>query len=103
MADDGTDACLQRITELAYAFYEARDAEARARKALTDEMLHASNSFGLIQETIAGYCDLRDVLENRLASQSEGEREGGEGGDWTMHRTSVQQFLAKAKARQAAA
>lgn len=99
MADDGTDACLERITELAHAFYEARDAEARARKALTDEMLRASDSFGLIQETIAGYCDLRPALEDRRAS----ENEGGEGGKWTMHRTSVQQFLAKAKARQAAA
>jgi hypothetical protein len=91
--DDDAEGCLDRISALARCFYEARDAEQRAREELTAEILRATDDHDLHQETIATYCDLMMELENRRDATGQ----GGEGGNWSLHRTSIQQFLRKAR------
>lgn len=95
ISDTDRQEAMERISEKARSFFEARDEHERARMALITEIVRGKEQYGLGQIRMRNCCDLRIELEKRILADN--ENRGGEGGDWTFHRTRIQQWLREAR------
>lgn len=92
--EDIREAELVRVATLARRYYELKDETARALVQLGDGIYEA-DKHGVFQIAITDACNLADELEARIKET----RKGGEGTDWKLHRTRIQQLLGHARQR----